>query len=52
MNININVNFYYLSNETKSRFLHITVLELKTKIFQKILKNWENMAVFSKLELI
>ena len=52
MNIYINVNSYYLSNETNPRFVAITVLSYKQKNFKRFLKNWENMAVFSIFELI
>ena len=52
INKNINVEFYHLLNEITPGFVAITVLELLAKISQKILKNWENMVVFSELELI
>ena len=35
INNHINVNFYYLSNETNPGFVALTVLELWAKIFQK-----------------
>ena len=49
INSHINVKFYYLLNETTPGSVAITVLELYAKIFLKILKNWENIAI---LELI
>ena len=52
INSHINVKSNYLLNETASGSVAITVLELWAKIFQKIKKNWEKMAVFPKLELI
>ena len=52
-NINrcINVNFYYLSNETNPGFVSITGLELYAKILLKT-KKTENLAKFCILELI
>ena len=52
MNNYINVNLYYLSNETNPRFVAITVLELKAKIFLKNRKNWEEIANLDLSELI
>ena len=42
----INVKFYHLLNETTPGFVTKNVLELYAKIILKILKNWENIAIF------
>ena len=46
INSHINVKFYYLLNGTTPGSVTLTVLELYAKIFLKIYKNWENIAIF------
>ena len=46
INSHINVKFYYLSNKTNQRFVAITVLELKAKIFKKSKKSGKKWLFF------
>ena len=52
INSHINVEFYYLSNETTPGFVAKTVLEIYAKIFLKFFKKLGKYSYFFILELI